>query len=295
MTNKSFRASLCTAAPARCAARDYSRELAHMRGLDRGRPRPPERRRCGAGRGRRDRRGAGGLGPLRRRPRRLAQHRRRATSSTPRSWTGPRRRAGAVAALEGFASPIRAARAVMEKTPHVMLAGEGAAAFAASRAWRRSPTRSLVHAGAARRRQARAELAPARSAAWRSTQTGALAAATSTGGMFGKLYGRVGDSPITGRRRAGPTSCVAVSCTGAGEMLHPRRRRRPDRLPLAPRPARAWPRRPPRALDDVRGAGRRRRPDRARRRPARSPCRSTRQGMKRAALHADGRITSEVF
>ena len=45
---------------------------------------------------------------------------------------GPSRRVGAVAALVGFASPIRTARAVMEKTPHVLLAGEGAAAFAAA-------------------------------------------------------------------------------------------------------------------------------------------------------------------
>jgi L-asparaginase / beta-aspartyl-peptidase len=43
---------------------------------------------------------------------------------------GPTRKAGAVSALEGFISPVGAARAVMEKTPHVLLAGAGAAAFA---------------------------------------------------------------------------------------------------------------------------------------------------------------------
>lgn len=60
---------------------------------------------------------------------------------------GPTRRAGAVAALQGFASPIRAARAVMEATPHVLLAGEGAAAFAAAQGLERVGP-EVVHAGA---------------------------------------------------------------------------------------------------------------------------------------------------
>jgi isoaspartyl peptidase/L-asparaginase-like protein (Ntn-hydrolase superfamily) len=127
---------------------------------------------------------------------------------------GPTRRAGAVAALQGFASPIRAARAVMETTPHVMLAGEGAAAFAAAQELERVTPDWFT---------------PARSAETRSASTGtvgcvaldesgALAAATSTGGTSGKLAGRVGDSPIVGAgvwadRR------VAISCTGVGEYF----------------------------------------------------------------------------
>jgi L-asparaginase/beta-aspartyl-peptidase (threonine type) len=127
---------------------------------------------------------------------------------------GPTRRAGAVAALQGFASPIRAARAVMEATPHVLLAGEGAAAFAASQGLERVGPEWFT---------------PARSAETRSAsagtvgcvvldETGALAAATSTGGTNGKLAGRVGDSPIVG---AGvwADGRVAISCTGVGEYF----------------------------------------------------------------------------
>ncbi|MEJ0064615.1 MAG: isoaspartyl peptidase/L-asparaginase [Caulobacteraceae bacterium] len=127
---------------------------------------------------------------------------------------GPTRRAGAVAALQGFASPIRAARAVMEATPHVLLAGEGAAAFAAAQ--------GLEQVGPE-------WFTPARSAETRSAgtgtvgcvaldETGALAAGTSTGGTNGKLSGRVGDSPILG---AGvwADSRVGVSCTGVGEYF----------------------------------------------------------------------------
>jgi isoaspartyl peptidase/L-asparaginase-like protein (Ntn-hydrolase superfamily) len=130
---------------------------------------------------------------------------------------GKARRAGAVAALQGFASPIRAARAVMEATPHVLLAGEGAAAFAAAQ--------GLERVGPA-------WFTPARSAETRSAstgavgtvgcvaldETGALAAATSTGGTSGKLSGRVGDSPIVG---AGvwADERVAISCTGVGEYF----------------------------------------------------------------------------
>lgn len=126
---------------------------------------------------------------------------------------GPTRRAGAVAALQGFASPIRAARAVMEKTPHVMLAGDGAAAFAAEQGLQRIGPEWFT---------------PVRAAAKAHTtgtvgcvaldETGAIAAATSTGGTHGKLYGRVGDSPIVG---AGvwADSQVGVSCTGGGEFF----------------------------------------------------------------------------
>lgn len=126
---------------------------------------------------------------------------------------GPTRRAGAVAALQGFASPIRAARAVMDKTPHVMLAGEGAAAFAAAEGLERVGPEWFTPARAA---------APPRSTGTVGCLaldgSGALAAATSTGGTHGKLYGRVGDSPIIG---AGcwADAGAAVSCTGSGEYF----------------------------------------------------------------------------
>jgi len=132
---------------------------------------------------------------------------------------GPTRRVGAVAALSGFASPIRAARAVMEHTPHVLLAGAGAAAFAAAQGLERidDPETWFI----------RADRGPAKepSALTHGTvgcvaldASGALAAGTSTGGVFHKLPGRVGDTPIPG---AGvwADERVAVSCTGAGEMF----------------------------------------------------------------------------
>src|SRR5580693_3459549 len=132
---------------------------------------------------------------------------------------GPTRRVGAVAALAGFASPITAARAVMEATPHVMLAGQGAAAFAASHGLETiaNPAAWFTHAGRGSGRK-RTELATGTVGCLALDRSGALAAGTSTGGVFGKLAGRVGDSPIPG---AGvwADDAVAVSCTGAGEMF----------------------------------------------------------------------------
>jgi L-asparaginase/beta-aspartyl-peptidase (threonine type) len=128
-----------------------------------------------------------------------------------------RRRAGAVAALQGFASPVRAARAVMEATPHVILAGAGAAQFAAAEGLERidDPASWFTHVGYSTRKAG--SLTGTVGCVVRDS-AGRLAAATSTGGVFGKLYGRVGDSPIPA---AGvwADSHAAVSCTGTGEMF----------------------------------------------------------------------------
>jgi len=130
---------------------------------------------------------------------------------------GRSRRAGAVAALEGFASPIRAARAVMEATPHVLLAGEGAAAFAAAQGLERIGPDWFTPARKSETKSARAATVGTVGCVALDA-TGALAAATSTGGTHGKLFGRVGDSPIVG---AGvwADERVAISCTGTGEMF----------------------------------------------------------------------------
>ncbi|HLZ82935.1 MAG TPA: isoaspartyl peptidase/L-asparaginase [Caulobacteraceae bacterium] len=132
---------------------------------------------------------------------------------------GPSRRLGAVAALAGFKSPITAARAVMEATPHVLLAGQGAAAFAASQGLERidDPAAWFTHAWRGAGKSA-AELARGTVGCLALDKSGALAAGTSTGGAFGKLPGRVGDSPIAG---AGvwADGHAAVSCTGTGEMF----------------------------------------------------------------------------
>ncbi|HXQ15168.1 MAG TPA: isoaspartyl peptidase/L-asparaginase [Caulobacteraceae bacterium] len=131
---------------------------------------------------------------------------------------GPTRRAGAVAALQGFASPIRAARAVMEATPHVLLAGEGAAAFAAAQGLEPAGPEWFTPARSTETRSASTGPSTGTVGCVALDETGALAAATSTGGTNGKLAGRVGDSPIVG---AGvwADSRVAISCTGVGEYF----------------------------------------------------------------------------
>lgn len=133
-------------------------------------------------------------------------------------------RAGAVAALVGFRSPVRAARAVMDRTPHVLLAGEGAARFAegAGLAPVGDPEAWFTRAG-----QGEDSHPPGVTAGALQHGTvgccvldrdGRLAAATSTGGVFGKLPGRVGDTPLVA---AGTWADgrVAVSCTGQGEFF----------------------------------------------------------------------------
>ncbi len=128
---------------------------------------------------------------------------------------------GAVAALEGFESPIAVARAVMQATPHVMLAGAGAASFARSQG-----LAEIVDPGAwfTRAGQDESNHPPGGALAHGTVGCvvrdgeGRLAAGTSTGGVFGKLAGRVGDTPIPG---AGvwADQAVAVSCTGQGEYF----------------------------------------------------------------------------
>jgi isoaspartyl peptidase/L-asparaginase-like protein (Ntn-hydrolase superfamily) len=126
---------------------------------------------------------------------------------------GATRSAGAVAALRGFISPVRVARAVMERTPHVLLAGPGADQFAEAQNFPRvddpksyyvTAQSGLAHTGTI--------------GAVALDVRGRLAAATSTGGLSGKMPGRVGDTPIIG---AGcwADERAAVSCTGLGEYF----------------------------------------------------------------------------
>ncbi|MBA4803682.1 MAG: isoaspartyl peptidase/L-asparaginase [Brevundimonas sp.] len=133
---------------------------------------------------------------------------------------GPTRRAGAVAALQGFRNPIRAARAVMDRTPHVLLAGEGAALFAAEQglepigdepAW-------FTHAGQGDDNHPPKGLSHGTVGCCVLDRDGRLAAATSTAGVFGKAPGRVGDTPIPGAG-SWADARVAVSATGVGEYF----------------------------------------------------------------------------
>ncbi|USQ95850.1 isoaspartyl peptidase/L-asparaginase family protein [Caulobacter sp. RL271] len=129
-------------------------------------------------------------------------------------------RAGSVAALQGFKSPILAARAVMEQTPHVMLAGQGAIDFARELGLEavEDPATWFTHAGAFEDNHPPDTLPTGTVGCVVRDAEGRLAAATSTAGVFGKRPGRVGDSPIIGAG-AWADGHAAVSCTGQGEYF----------------------------------------------------------------------------
>ncbi|MGE0828624.1 MAG: isoaspartyl peptidase/L-asparaginase family protein [Hyphomonadaceae bacterium] len=131
---------------------------------------------------------------------------------------GPTRKAGAVAALKGFASPIECARAVMEKTPHVLLVAAGAEEFCAAQDLTRVADPQSYYTPAASRLVAPGELAHGTVGAVARDRAGRMAAATSTGGLLRKLPGRVGDTPLIGAGTWADRRC-AVSCTGQGELF----------------------------------------------------------------------------
>lgn len=135
--------------------------------------------------------------------------------------------AGAVACVSRLAHPVETARLVMEHSPHVLLAGEGAERFALAHGAEAVDPEALVtelRRGQLERVRARVALdhdggglgtvgAVARDRA------GHVAAATSTGGMTGQLPGRVGDSPIVGAGTWADDASCAVSATGHGELF----------------------------------------------------------------------------
>jgi L-asparaginase / beta-aspartyl-peptidase len=131
---------------------------------------------------------------------------------------GESRKAGAVAALVGFQSPVMVARAVMEETPHVLLAGAGAAAFAAAKKFPRVEDPASYYTPAASRLVQPGELAHGTVGAVAKDRAGRLAAATSTGGLLRKTPGRIGDTPLIGAGCWADRRC-AVSCTGQGELF----------------------------------------------------------------------------
>ncbi len=131
---------------------------------------------------------------------------------------GAARRAGAVAGLIGVESPVHAARAVMEDTPHVMLAGEGAAAFAKERGLPLISDPEQYYQPAALPAHGEELLGHGTVGAVARDVVGHLAAATSTGGVLNKLPGRVGDTPLIGAGTWADER-VAVSCTGQGEFF----------------------------------------------------------------------------
>ncbi|MGI9245620.1 MAG: isoaspartyl peptidase/L-asparaginase family protein [Steroidobacteraceae bacterium] len=136
-------------------------------------------------------------------------------------------RAGAVTGLRQVRSPIALARLVLERSPHVMLSGQGAEEFALEHGL--APVANRHFVTERRQRQLEAVLRDGRAptsdqligtvGAVALDAQGNLAAATSTGGMTAKRWGRVGDSPIIGAGTYAANDCCAVSATGHGEFF----------------------------------------------------------------------------
>ena len=132
---------------------------------------------------------------------------------------GPVSEAGAVASIRDVVNPVSVARRIMEATPHVMLAGEGALAFARAQGFEvvEDPGKYYMLPIGVHEHEIDEQMHGTIGAVALDTN-GELAAATSTGGTFSKLEGRVGDTPIIG---AGTwaDSDIAISCTGTGEYF----------------------------------------------------------------------------
>lgn len=145
---------------------------------------------------------------------------------------GRDRRAGAVANICGPRHPVLAARAVMERSEHVLLAGDGALRFCLDAglefcepAWFATERRLQALEEERRRRSAGApderdeEARHGTVGAVACDHRGHLAAATSTGGMTGKASGRIGDTPMIGAGTWADDATCAVSATGHGELF----------------------------------------------------------------------------
>jgi beta-aspartyl-peptidase (threonine type) len=138
-------------------------------------------------------------------------------------------RAGAAATLHHIKNPIQAARAILEKCPHMMLVAEGAERFAKANGVKLCKAEELVseaeleawmkckkdaHAAEHHRGHEQGTVG-----AVAIDQQGRLFAATSTGGTCCKLPGRVGDSPLIGCGCYADVEAGGASCTGYGEAI----------------------------------------------------------------------------
>lgn len=139
--------------------------------------------------------------------------------------------AGAVAAITNIKNPVTAARKVMENSPHVMLTGRGAEQFAFEQGLevvdpsyffdqqRWDQYREFLRGNTQLRGATDIEFKMGTVGAVALDMDGNLAAATSTGGMTGKRFGRIGDSPVIGAGTYANNSSCAVSATGHGEYF----------------------------------------------------------------------------
>jgi beta-aspartyl-peptidase (threonine type) len=141
---------------------------------------------------------------------------------------GATRAAGAVTGVRRVKNPVALARKLMERGPHVFLAGAGAEAFARENGIEEAPEGWFE---VERRRQQWDEFRT-RGEGWFDSSVkygtvgavardaaGHVAAATSTGGLTGKRWSRIGDSPVIGAGTYADDRSAAVSCTGSGEFF----------------------------------------------------------------------------
>ena len=145
---------------------------------------------------------------------------------------GKNKLGGAVAGIYGVRNPIQLARSIMDKSGHVFLAGEGAMEFAKAQGftlenadyfhddlryqqWQEALKNDVVQLDHSPLKEDKFGTVGAVAC----DQFGNLAAATSTGGMTNKKFGRVGDSSILGAGNYANNLTCAVSCTGSGEFF----------------------------------------------------------------------------
>lgn len=154
---------------------------------------------------------------------------------------GKTKKAGSMAGVTIIKNPITGARAVMEKSKHVMLVGRGAEIFATQQGldivdpsyfWTEHRWKAIqaIWKQEAELKNKRGDLPvenllPAKKSEYGTVgavaldAAGNLAAGTSTGGMTNKSFGRVGDSPIIGAGTYADNEAAAISCTGHGEFF----------------------------------------------------------------------------
>lgn len=145
---------------------------------------------------------------------------------------GKTRKAGAVSLITGIKNPVRLARDVMDRSEHVFMAGEGAMEFAKLNGhdilspdyfydefrfqqWQEIKGSDAFQLDHSKKKDSKFGTVGAVAC----DQHGNIAAATSTGGMTNKKFGRVGDSPMIGAGNYANNDTCAVSCTGSGEYF----------------------------------------------------------------------------
>ncbi len=148
---------------------------------------------------------------------------------------GKDKTAGAVAGVRHIKNPISLARLVMEKSPHVLMAGDGAEKFAVENGFELVDTSYFYTERRWESLRKVKSLENLKNPVFEPAEkkgskfgtvgcvaldkAGNLAAGTSTGGMTNKKYGRIGDSPIIGAGTYADNNACAVSCTGHGEFF----------------------------------------------------------------------------